>query len=107
MGEQVVAGAKKTVVDALCAQMSLRLMHHVQNVGRASVNMAKHCEISAFERKYLEDEDDEDVTSVTSSNSGTLALAALLPITAVLSFVVGKRVSKSRSQPAVEGQELE
>jgi hypothetical protein len=89
--------------DALCAQMSLRLIHHVDNVDRAGTNMARHCDLTAAERLYL---DGEDEVSTPASNSATLALAALLPITAVMSFVMGKRLAKSRAEPSLERESL-
>jgi len=98
--------------DAECAQMSLRLVRHTENVGRASVAMAAECNIGAAERLYLEDAEEASITPATS-NKATVALAALLPITAVVAFVGGSRFAKSRAQATgdsellVEGQEVE
>lgn len=106
--------AYHTKVQAQCAQYSLKLVQQIHNVGRASIDMAAHCELTAAERLYLEDDDDDDdVTPATGSSSVTLGLAALLPITAVLSFAVGKRLAKARSSLAqdceslVDGPEVE
>jgi len=104
LGKCTVASNPDMSKDALCAQMSLRLIHHVDNVDRAGTNMARHCHLSAAERLYLEDEDEE--IAPASNNSATLALAALLPITAVLSFAIGKRLAKSRPQPEADCETL-
>merc|ERR1719263_649237 len=101
LGKCTVASNPSMSADALCAQMSLRLIHHVDNVDRAGTNMARHCDLTAAERLYLEDEDGE-VSTPAKDNSATLALAALLPITAVMSFVLGKRLAKSRAEPSTE-----
>merc|ERR1719321_877418 len=54
--------------NALCAQMSLRLVHHIDNVDRAGTNMARHCDLTAAERLYLEDEDeDKRITPATNN----------------------------------------
>jgi hypothetical protein len=105
LGKCTVASNPDMSKDALCAQMSLRLIHHVDNVDRAGTNMARHCDLTAAERLYLEDEDGEPIAPATN-NSATFALAALLPMTAVLSFVAGKRLAKSRSQPAEDCESL-
>merc|ERR1719199_1214275 len=59
--------------DALCAQMSLRLVKHLGNVDRASVAMAKDCDIGATERLYLEN--DDGIATQSTGNTVTLALA--------------------------------
>jgi hypothetical protein len=104
LGKCTVASNPDMSKDALCAQMSLRLIHHVDNVDRAGTNMARHCDLTAAERLYLENEDEE--VAPASNNSATLALAALLPITAVMSFVMGKRLAKVRSQPTEDHESL-
>jgi len=83
--------------DALCTQMSLQLVRHTENVARAGVAMTKECDIGAAERLYLEDAEEASITSA-GSNKATVALAALLPITAVVAFVGGSRFAKSRAQ---------
>lgn len=82
--------------DAECSEHALELVRHIHNVGRASVDLNKYCEVSA-ERLY-QLENGVEMPNTTSS-SVTFALAALLPITAVLSFVGGSRFAKSRVQP--------
>merc|ERR1711988_581869 len=92
------SASSKHQKDALCAQMSIRLFHAIGNVDRACTAMAQDCKISEAERLYLENEDEAPVAPASSSGSVTLALAALLPITAVVSFVGGKRLAKARAQ---------
>jgi len=92
----------KTHSSALCAQMSLRLVRQVENVGRASVAMTADCDIGGAERLYLED---AEASTPATDNKATMALAALLPLTAVVAFVGGSRFAKTRAQ-ATEDSEL-
>merc|ERR1712098_604492 len=62
-------------------------------------DMNKHCEVGAERLYQLENGDRVEMQSASGS-SVTLALAALLPITAVLAFVGGSRFAKARVQPA-------
>jgi len=100
----------KTHSNALCAQMSLRLVRQVENVGRASVAMTKDCDIGGAERLYLED---AEASNPASDNKATMALAALLPLTALVAFVGGSRLAKARAQVTsdsellVEGLDIE
>jgi len=100
----------KTHSNALCAQMSLRLVRQVENVGRASVAMTKDCDIGGAERLYLED---AEASTPASDNKATMALAALLPLTALVAFVGGSRLAKARAQVTsdsellVEGLDIE
>merc|ERR1712232_921963 len=91
------ANALQTKRQAICAQYSLKLVQQLGNVDRASVQMSKDCELTHDQRLYLEQEDEEDDVEASSGNSATLALAALLPFTAVLSFVLGNRIKKASS----------
>merc|ERR1711943_41019 len=106
LGKCTVASNPDMSKDALCAQMSLRLIHHIDNVDRAGTNMARHCDLTAAERPHLEDEDEDKHITPATNNPAALALAALLPITAVLSFAMGKRLAKTRSQPAEDCESL-
>jgi len=83
----------KTHSDALCAQMSLRLVREIENVGRASTAMTKDCDIGGAERLYLED---AEASTPASDNKVSMALSALLPLTAVVAFVGGSRFARSR-----------
>jgi len=84
----------KLITNAECASEGLHLVRHVSNVGRAGVDMAKNCAVGA-ERLY---QIEHGNVEPQSSNSMTLALAAFLPLTAVLSFVGGSRIAKPRVQ---------
>merc|ERR1719451_209564 len=88
------AANTKRITNATCASEVLHLVRHVSNVGRASVDLQQSCEIGAERLYQIEHGDVEN----QSSNSVTLGLAAMLPLTAVLSFVGGSRFAKSRSQ---------
>jgi hypothetical protein len=88
-----VANTKRTY-DAECAGEVSHLVRHVSNVGRASVDLQQSCEIGAERLYQIEHGEVEN----QSSNSVTLGLAAMLPLTAVLSFVGGSRFAKTRAQ---------
>lgn len=77
-----------------CASGVLQLVTSLQQVALAGKNMKNGCKAGAS-RLYQNEE------VPTSSSSLTLALAAFLPATAVLSFVVGRR-TRSRHQQATE-----
>jgi len=91
--------------DAYCAAQSMRLVNEVNNVAKAGVAMAKECHEDSDSRLYLLDEEDDEAPA-SSSSSVTMALAAMLPITAVLAFVGGSRLAKARSQPVRDFEEL-
>merc|ERR1712070_444624 len=84
--------------EGQCAEQVMELTRHLQNVGRASVDLNKYCEIGA-ERLYQLEHGVEDQSG---SSTLTMGSAALLPFSAVLSFVVGSRFAKFRGQPVPE-----
>merc|ERR1719453_1264817 len=92
--------------DAACAEESLALVHELQNVGRASVAMNKACHLNEAERLYLDNED-APIAPAANNNGVTFGLAALLPITAVLSFVGGSRIAKARTAAPRDFESLE
>merc|ERR1712183_335935 len=97
MGTNTAANTK-LIVGAECAQESLDLIRHVDNVGRASVAMDQSCKIG--EERLFELENGGDAQG-SFGNSLTLALAAFLPITAVLGFVGGSRLAKPRGHDSL------
>jgi hypothetical protein len=84
---------------ASCANGILSAVAQLTEVAEQGVTLKRVCEAPAA-RLYLEGHD--------AATSGALpfALAAALPITAVLSFALGKRVAKSRQQTAADDTEL-
>lgn len=88
---------KKLREDAECGEETMKLTRHLHNVGRASVDLQKYCE-EGEERLYQIEHGTVEMQGATNG-SLTLFLAALLPISAVLSFVIGSRFAKSRGQP--------
>jgi hypothetical protein len=90
-----VANAKLKEAGQCNAEV-MGLVRHLTNLGRASVNLSKYCGADAQRLYQLENGDEVEMQSATGS-SVTLALAALLPITAVLAFVGGSRFAKSRA----------
>jgi len=83
----------KLITNSECASEAMHLVRHVSNVGRAGVDLQQNCVADA--RLFQIEHGDVEPQS---SNSMTLALAAFLPLTAVLSFVGGSRFAKPRSQ---------
>jgi hypothetical protein len=95
----------KTDVEAECAQYSLKLADALADVDRSAAGMQMGCGLVANPRLYSAlEEDDEDVSAAGSSSGPlTFALAAVLPITAVVGYVAGKRLARgtavSTSEP--------
>jgi hypothetical protein len=84
-------------VNAGCAEMSARLTHATGEVGVAGTALAAACAPTEAERLYLDSIDNKKVAAAPASSSLTFALAAFLPVTAVVAFVGGKRMAKVRS----------
>jgi len=89
--------AVSTKANVLCASASAKTVKELTNVAKGGVELSHHCHLSESRLYALEDETDEtnkpkDVTS----SSLTLALAAMLPLAAVLGFMGGSRLSKAR-----------
>merc|ERR1711865_1342855 len=89
-----VAGDQANV---LCASASAKTVKELTNVAKGGVELSHHCHLSESRLYALGDETDEtnNPKDVTSS-SLTLALAAMLPLAAVLGFMGGSRLSKAR-----------
>jgi len=83
--------------DAACASHSLGLVAALHNVANSGINIADKCKVTKDERLYLENGE-----ATPTGSSMPLALAALLPVSAVLSFVAGSRFAKSRQQTVRE-----
>jgi len=82
---------------ANCAEHSLGLVSALHRIGLAGIEIADKCKVTKEERLYLENGE-----ATTQGSSLPLALAALLPISAVLSFVAGSRFAKARAQSVRE-----
>jgi len=87
-----IAKNAKMQEDAECASEALDLVGSVHRLSSAAVAMKKHCHIG--EARLYELEHGEGVQE--GSSYLTITLAAFLPITAVLAFVVGKRFGKTQ-----------
>jgi len=97
-----LAGAVNTCMvnpnaKAECAEHSLTLVSELHSISQAGLKVADECKVEEADRLYLENGE-----KAATSNSMPLALAALLPISAVLSFVAGSRFAKYRAQGARE-----
>jgi len=92
----------KPNADAKCAQKSLKLVGQLHTIAKAGLKVSRECKVDEADRLYL-----ENGAKAASSNSMPLALAALLPISAVLSFVAGSRFAKYRSQQGAREPDCE
>jgi hypothetical protein len=100
------AGAQDTKEKAICAQYSLKLVHQLSVVDRASIEMSKRCKLTDHQRARLYAEEQEDAEEKRHDNSMTIALAGLLPISAAFAFVAGSRFSKTRVQTTRDFESL-
>lgn len=83
--------------NAACAEQALNLERYVADTGRASVRMAQICKIG--EARMYEIEQgiaDEDTKKESNGNTMTVVLGAFLPFTAVVAFVAGTKLKKTR-----------
>ena len=93
--ESAIAGKENSKAE--CASTVQGMVSNLMNVADVGMKVHKACGLSDAERLYLENGADK---ATSSSSSMPMALAALLPISAVLSFVAGSRFAKARSQNA-------
>jgi len=92
---QMDTKAQEALIDhSECVSEVMHLVRHTSNVGRAGVDLQQHCQLGAERLYQLE----HGNVQPPSSNSMTFALAAFLPLTAVLSYVLGRRLAKSPAQ---------
>jgi len=88
---------------AACASEVLGLLRNLAELSQAGTIMGNVCELSADERLYLDNaRGGVEAPDNTNSNLPTSALVALLPMTAVLSFVAGRRIAKFHRAPAAD-----
>jgi len=102
-----LAGAVNTCMvkpnaKAACAEQSLTLVGQLHAIAEAGLKVSRECKVDEADRLYL-----ENGAKAATSNSVPLALAALLPISAVLSFVAGSRFAKYRSQQGAREPDCE
>jgi len=83
---------------AACAAHSLGLVSALNHMADAGINIADKCEVTKEQRLYLQN----GAAAAPTGSSMPLALAFLLPISAVLSFVAGSRFAKARAQSVRE-----
>lgn len=107
LGEYIagVVGHCSTPVNhqAACASDILGLLRNLAHLSASGTQLAQACSLSAAERLYLENDKDAQAEDDTNTRSLGFALAAFLPITAVLSFVGGRRMAKS-STPTYDAE---
>lgn len=88
---------------AACAAEVLGLLRNLAKLSGAGVRVGSACSLNEDQRLYLEHAKVAGkIPTNTNSNLSFLGLAALLPMTAVLSFVAGRRMAKYREVPAAD-----
>lgn len=87
--------ADKTKDQSECAQHSLALVQQVNNVFRSGVELDHKCHVDDFDRLYIDGGAEE---KKKEDNSVTRVLAALIPLTAVVSFIGGSRIARSQAR---------
>lgn len=93
---------QKANIHAECTAEVLHSVRHLTNVGRAAVDMNKYCRLSDERLYQIANDTGKEEMGSTHSNLVTLALTAMLPITAVLSFVGGSRFAKVRTHAVLD-----
>jgi hypothetical protein len=89
----MTANTSKMIGDSQCAAEVLDLVGAVNRMASAGIEMKRKC--AEGEERLYQLEHGEGVEQ-GSSSSMTMALAALLPLTAVVAFVGGSRFAKGR-----------
>merc|ERR1711924_63108 len=95
VGRCTVSGNTALTSSAECASKAMGLSRDLVRLASAGMAMKKECNF-AEERLYALEHGDAIEVKDGSSSSVTVALAALLPLTAVVSFVGGSRFAKRR-----------
>jgi len=111
LGEYIagVVGHCSTPVnhDAACASDILGLLRNLAHLSASGTSLAAACALTGPERLFLENDgnDVQEAQDDTKSKSLSFGLAALLPITAVLAFMGGRRMAKTRT-PTYDAEAL-
>jgi len=82
--------------EAACASDVLGLLRNLAHLSASGTELAEACSLTAAERLYLENGNGAQAEAGTNTRFLSFALAAFLPITAVLSFLSGRRMAKPR-----------
>jgi len=104
IGEYIAGAIGKCTIDAglatkaLCSQESIDLVQSADECARSALYVHKYCQ-HAEDRLYeIENGIYKDHEEKHSKPQVTTALAALLPVAAIVGFLSGKRVGKSGRQ---------
>merc|ERR1719215_1642753 len=90
---------------AACASEVLGLLRNLVELSFAGTKISKACTLNPAQQLYLDNAKEGVKTPTTTSNNlPSFALAALLPMTAVVSFVAGRRMAKFRQAPAADDE---
>jgi len=89
---------------AQCSNAVLALIHKLNKLSAAGTAVHNNCDVGEAARLYLQNGGHKGLKN-SQSNIPTLALA-LLPITAVMSFVLGRRMSQARQPDLTRDAEL-
>jgi len=91
------AFAGQGVAHAKCAAKSSGLVREITQISNIALSMSHSCSASAS-RLYIEN----GKATTATNNSMSLALAAFLPVAAVLGFVLGRRMGKTSAHRDIE-----
>jgi len=100
------AVAPNNRVNGQCAAQSLALVRAVGTVDRAGTALAAACAPTPAARLYLDSLDQKKVAAAPASSGLTMGLTAMLPLTAVVAFVAGKRLATARSVQPLPDEEM-
>merc|ERR1712224_233156 len=94
---------------AKCAADVLGLLRDLTSLGKAGSDMEQVCGLDHAERLYLQESRTKNIQSEASVKESlpSLALVMMLPITAVLSFIAGRRMAKTRQISVQDAEAVE
>jgi len=96
----------KNRANGQCAQQASKLTHATGAVVNAGGMISHFCAPTPVERLYLDSLDQKKTAAAPATSGLTMGLTALLPITAVVAFVAGKRLAKVRSAQPLPDEEM-
>jgi len=86
---------------AACASEVLGLLRNLVELSYSGVKISTACKLNEAQQLYLDNAKEAvETPTIANSISVSLLLAVSLPMTAVMSFVAGRRIAKYRKLPA-------
>jgi len=96
----------KNRANGQCAQQASKLTHALSAVVHAGGVISETCAPTPAERLYLDSLNQKKTAAAPATSGLTMGLTALLPITAVVAFVAGKRLATGRSVQPLPDEEM-